>query len=263
MEIELKGGGVLSRRREGSGDNFIFLPGGPGLGAESLLPLIDGLGSPASFWTLDYCRSSRLADWQSSVVDLAGRLERMILVGHSFGGMLLLSIPELEKTFGSAVRGWAFLSSSPGLAWKRLWVERGQDAAFPEAVRESERLEKELAASPTEDKYRALFLSWLPFYFEPEALARGRRLLSGCSYFPSAYALEAAFMKDYDARWIPKAKTLVIAGEVDRVTPLECFSQDPRFCGPNVECRSIARAGHFPWVENLPAVAAALTGAFP
>jgi pimeloyl-ACP methyl ester carboxylesterase len=264
MNIRLKGDGTLTRVREGVGEHWVFLPGGPGLGAECFRPLFDGWKTRANLWTLDYCRSKTPARWRDSVLDLRGRLDRMILVGHSYGGMLLLMIPDLEEHLGDAVNGWVFLDSSPSLAvWRRLWRENKQSAVFPEAMEESGRLEREFAKKPSAALYRKLFQAWAPYYFERSSLAEGRELLKGTTYRPHAYALAEETFKSYDARWLPRRKTLIVAGHNDRVTPIECFTSDPRFKRPNVRIVSIPAAGHFPWIECLQNVIGVFESAFP
>jgi pimeloyl-ACP methyl ester carboxylesterase len=207
----------------------------------------------ASVWTLDYCSSPGVSDWKDCVLDLAQRLDRLVLVGHSFGGMLLLTCAVLEERLGAAVEGWVFLDSAPNNSWSDAHWPR-QKGAFPEALREAEMRESEFAADPTEEGCRNVFLAYAPYYFEPSGLDEGRSLLSRCRYDARAYALLGEALSGYAARWIPEKPALILAGEKDRITPIACFADDLRFQRPNVAFETAPRAGHFPWVENPAAV---------
>ncbi len=62
------------------------------------------------------------------------------------------------------------------------------------------------------------------------------------------------FDHSYKAAWWPRSlPVLVLAGEEDRIV-WQGGCNDPRFHTPNSLFRSIAGAGHFPWIENPRAV---------
>src|SRR5205807_21926 len=93
------------KSREGFPFNWLFLPGGPGLGSESLKDLTAMLELTGTIWHVDYPGDGSNRDiehvdftkWPEGLVNLVQTLEHVIIVAHSFGGMLTLTIPELEK----------------------------------------------------------------------------------------------------------------------------------------------------------------------
>jgi len=257
MHIKLPGGAQLSRRRAGTDNHWVFLPGGPGLGTEYFYPLLDAWKTDANLWTLDYAVSKNSADWLPSILELSKHLEKIVIVGHSYGGMLLLSIDNLEERLGAAVQGWVFLDSSPNLSWQKSWAK--QASIQSEALKEPQRCEQVFAKSPSAEGFRAILHAWAPYYFEPTAVAAGRELLSTCHYHAHAYVMAKKLLSHYDARWVPRKKTLVLAGNNDRITPLTCFTEDPRFQKPHIKTCLIPDAGHFPWVENSQDVLRALS----
>jgi pimeloyl-ACP methyl ester carboxylesterase len=81
--------------------NWIFLPGGPGLGSETIAPLTSILKLPGTIWHLDLpgdgsnLRGS-FKNWKPALLEAVQALDNVILVGHSTGGMLALATPELQ-----------------------------------------------------------------------------------------------------------------------------------------------------------------------
>ena len=95
----------LVHSSEGNNLDWLFLPGGPGLGSESLLPLLDILKLPGNLWQLDLPgdgsnttsnNSDSFSHWPSALIEAVSEFDRVILVAHSTGGMYALSLPELE-----------------------------------------------------------------------------------------------------------------------------------------------------------------------
>ncbi|HEY5260284.1 MAG TPA: alpha/beta hydrolase, partial [Rhabdochlamydiaceae bacterium] len=72
--------------------NWIFLPGGPGLGSEAIAPLTSILKLPGKTWLLDLpgdgsnLRGS-FKNWKPALLEAVQALDNVILVGHSRGGM--------------------------------------------------------------------------------------------------------------------------------------------------------------------------------
>jgi pimeloyl-ACP methyl ester carboxylesterase len=91
------------------------------------------------------------------------------------------------------------------------------------------------------------------------AVERGRDLLRRMPYNLDAVEWSArAFDDSYVSRWWPRAlPTLILSGADDRIVDQSLW-QHPAFCGPNVLHRTVAQAGHFPWIEQPAAVGAAL-----
>ncbi len=86
--------------------NWLFLPGGPGLGSESLFPLLNILELPGNMWRLDFPgdgsnttsnNKKSFSKWHQALNEATRALSNVILVAHSKGGMFALASPELEK----------------------------------------------------------------------------------------------------------------------------------------------------------------------
>jgi hypothetical protein len=118
--------------------NWLLLPGGPGIGSESLHELADALDAPGSTWLVDLPRdgSNRdppgggavpFADWPGVVVEAAQALPNVIFAGHSTGGMYLLATPALEDH----IVGLALLDSAPDCGWHRRFVAMTQAHPLP------------------------------------------------------------------------------------------------------------------------------------
>lgn len=88
------------------GLNWLFLPGGPGLGSEVLVNLTQLLKNhiPGSIWHFDLPNdgSNVLKDqsaysWRAAIIQAVCSLENVILVAHSTLAMFVQTIPELEQ----------------------------------------------------------------------------------------------------------------------------------------------------------------------
>lgn len=247
-------------RREGP-LNWLLLPGGPGIGSESLHELADGLEVPGAVWLVDQpgdgsnrdapgAGADPFAAWPGVVVEAAKALPNPVFVGHSTGGMYLLATPALEDH----IVGLALLDSAPDSSWHPRFVAMTQAHPLPAveaatAIYEADRRDETIAA---------IAVASAPWNFTPARQAAGRDLLARMPYNSAAVDWsDAHFDHIYRAAWWPRdIPTLILAGEDDRIV-WQGGWDDPRFAGPNVIRRGVPAAGHFPWIENPDAVAAA------
>ncbi|MEU8997718.1 alpha/beta hydrolase [Streptomyces caniferus] len=249
-------------RRVSSGDgrgNWLFVPGGPGLGSESLHGLVAAARVPGSAWLVDLpgdgsnrglpaVPAEPYAQWPGVLTEAAQALDEVVMVGHSTGGMFLLSVPELA----AQLAGLVLISSAPHAGWRSGFARYAQDHPLPEVDAAAERH----ARQPDDRTLRALTLAAAPWNFSPSASAEGRALLSGLPYCHDAVAwADAHCDDDYRARWAPRTlPTLIVSGDRDHIVDQRLWQDEPGFQGPHVLHRRIAEAGHFPWVENPEAV---------
>lgn len=246
-------------RDDGDGRDWLLLPGGPGLGSESLAGLVDCLPGPARVWLVDLpgdgsnrqhaasCRDS----WPGVLVEAAHSVPGAIFLGHSTGGMYLLSVPGLEPL----LRGLVLISAAPDAGWQAGFAQRVAEQPLPEAEAALARF----AAAPGVETLREAMLASAPWNFLPQGLERGRMLLADLPYNPAAMAWSAKhFDADYRARWWPaQLPVLLLSGREDRVVDQSAWAA-ARWQTANA-CRVVIdAAGHFPWVEQPQAVAAAL-----
>lgn len=239
--------------------NWIFVPGGPGLGSESVAPLTSILKFPGTIWHLDLpgddsnTRGS-IKNWKPALIEAVQALDNVILVGHSTGGMFALATPELQHL----LKGLVLLDSAPDRSWQKQFAKRIQ--AFPLSKKTLDRMKKHEMAylkKPSNNTLRNLVLSGTPYMFLKSHLKKGIRSMKNLPYNYKAFQwTEAHFDPIYKARWIPKIPTLILAGENDLATPLELF-QKKKFMRKNIVMKEIKKAGHFPWIENPKDVIAA------
>ncbi len=238
--------------------NWLFLPGGPGLGSESLTSLTQTLNLPGRTWHLDLPGDgSNLTDnnteffshWQAALVEAVGALDHVILVAHSTGGMYALSTPELEKM----LTGLVLMDSAPSAEWQGLFMNYVQE----HPISGFENLHKIYAQKPNNAVLTQLTLLSTPYLFTELGLKKDISFLESLPYnFETCEWSAAHFDSTYKAKWIPKnIPTLIFAGEQDIITPLNLFENSPDFQHPNILIRYIKNAGHFPWIENPEVVA--------
>ena len=99
-------------RREGT-LNWLFLPGGPGIGSESLLELVDALDVPGTCWSVDLpgdgsntirpgAGPDPYSGWPQVLIEAAEAVPNPVYVGHSTGGLYLLFDPRVGGSAGGA-----------------------------------------------------------------------------------------------------------------------------------------------------------------
>jgi pimeloyl-ACP methyl ester carboxylesterase len=252
----------LIRRSEGNSFNWLFLPGGPGLGSESLLPLLDILKLPGSLWLLDLPgdgsnttsnNPDSFSKWPKALIEAVSQFDHVILVAHSTGGMYALSLPELE----GLLKGLVLLDSAPDASWQTSFAEMVKD--FP--VHDLELLQERYEKNPSNQTLKELTLGSAPYLFTQRGQALGRESLRSLPYnYETCQWSEKHFDRTYQAKWVPRTiSTLILAGEDDLVTPLRFFRNKKQFNRANIIFKLINGAGHFPWIENPIEVAEAFS----
>jgi pimeloyl-ACP methyl ester carboxylesterase len=256
IDMKLKYGSTLATVQLSSNSNlgWLWIPGGPGLGSSYLAQLAMELELPGNHLTLDLPRREAYAElpqwpeiyrqWKSDLLEALSKFERVVVVGHSFGGMLALSTPGAEKLCAGAV----LLDSSPNPSWMTTIP-----IALTHVNADENRLaEEDFAQNPSDAALRNLFRARAAAYFRPEALTLGQNLFAEmpCNHFPFLGCWD--FFSSYKCEWTDwKFPTLAVAGDSDLITPPGLFAADPFFAGKkNVELSTVKNAGHFPWIEQ-------------
>lgn len=250
----------LVRTVEGSERNWVFIPGGPGMGSEYLIPLIELLTCPGNLWRMDFpgdgsntfeSEDINFSMWKQALIEVASSLNNPVLVGHSSGGMFMLDTPELNQMVGGVV----LLSSAPDKIWSQDLGERFDKFPLPEA----EGAEKSYIANPSNETLKELVVKTSPRMFcSEESIEYGKKLFQS---LPINYAAvkwsEDHFDPYYQKKWVPEMPTLILSGDQDLVVPLEYFLKDDSFNKDNIHFIEVSDAGHFPWVEKPTEVIAA------
>jgi proline iminopeptidase len=249
----------LFTRRVGAGPAAVVLHGGPGAHHDYLLPGFDALADGRELVYYDQRGGGRSpvardvpVGWTEQVGDLEAlrahwRLDRLTLVGYSWGGLLAL-LYALEHP--GRVERLALVSPAP--TWRgareefeRVFAQRNVDPALQEErrrLRESGLRERDPAAF----QQRIFELSVAPYFFDPaRAAALTPFRVTGRTQQEVWQSLG-----DYDLRpRLPELRSVpavVLHGEEDPI-PIAAARTTAELIG--AEFHPLARSGHVPYVE--------------
>ena len=236
--------------------NWLLLPGGPGIGSESLHALADAMDVPGTIWLVDlpgdgsnttHGHDDPFRQWPHVLVEAAEAVPDAIYAGHSTGGMYLLATPAVREH----IRGLVLLDTAPDCAWHAEYVRMTQDDPLPRFTRALAAYERDKSLA----NLTALVVESAEWNFEPAGLEAGRALLAHMPYNREAVEWsDANFDHTYKAQWWPdQLPVLRLWGAHDRIVTQQAWNA-PEYDTPNVLACEIPGAGHFPWIENPAAV---------
>lgn len=236
----------------------MFLPGGPGIGSDSLRELVDTVDVPGCSWLVDLpgdgsninglgAPADPYSVWPRVLLEAADAVDRPVFVGHSMGGQYLLSVPALEMR----LEGLVLISTAPDASWIPVFEQMRHNNPLPGVDQAMARYQSD----PTNEHLRAVVVESAPWNFADHSVTEGAQMLARMPYNSRAMQWSAAhFDHSYRWAWWPrKLPTLIVSGSADRVTTQSLW-QDQRFHTPNTIWRVIAEAGHFPWIDQPTAV---------
>ncbi|MDB6060862.1 MAG: hypothetical protein JWM78_965 [Verrucomicrobiaceae bacterium] len=258
-ELFTASGVRLRKRRQTPGAiNWLLLPGGPGIGSESLNELADSIDVAGTIWLVDLpgdgSNSAPKAPspdyfktWPHVLYEAIDLLPNCVYVGHSTGGMYLLSVPDLE----SKIIGLVLISTAPDASWHPRYVEMTRQNPLPEFDVALQQYQQQ----QTNETLREIAVASASWNFTPQGLSVGRDLLARMPYTLAAVEWsDRHFDHTYVAQWWPKSlPTLIVSGADDRIVD-QALWDNPRFQADNILRRSIREAAHFPWIEQPGAV---------
>ncbi|KTD41287.1 alpha/beta fold hydrolase [Legionella parisiensis] len=243
----------LIKSTDGANFNWLFLPGGPGIGSESLCTLTKILKLPGTIWHIDLpgdgsnktpCDEEYFSHWSEALFEAVIALDNVILVAHSTGGMYALATPKLEKK----IMGLVLMDSAPDA----LWLEEFAQYVQTHPIEQVQKLQSEYAKKPNNALLKKMTIASAPYSFTKKGLQKGMSLLETLPFnYKTCEWSGANFDSTYKAKWAPqKIPTLILAGELDLIIPLKFFLNSRKFNKQNILFRSIKGAGHYPWIEN-------------
>lgn len=234
---------------------WLFLPGGPGLGSESLTDLTVLLKDkiPGAIWHVDLpndgsniLKDKPISKWRDAILQSVSLFENVVLVAHSTVGMYVQTMPELEKM----LRGLVLLGSAPDASWQKSFAEYSNKHKNNLIVH----AEKDYIQHPNNDTLRELLIAAAKNCFVTEkSLIKGKKLFMEIpvNHLASEEASKSFDTENYHATWIPqKINTLITTGSQDYITPLSLYKNNKLYQRDNIMLKEISGAGHWPWFEN-------------
>jgi proline iminopeptidase len=243
----------------GHGGLLITVHGGPGLDHSAFRPVLDPLSKRAKVVFYDQLGSGRservatlngLGDWVDEIDAIRAHFgaKRCVVLGHSFGSFVAL-LHALK--YPDTVAGLVLVGSAPrmdftaqSIALANQWYPPAMVQAWIAAV-----------SAPTVDD-AAFAKTWreiLPMYVHRADAAALDAMASRTVY--SAMALNYGFaqLPTYDVTprlGDVRAKTLVVTGKYDWVTPIEYGAKRLMAGLKSADFVQFDESGHYPFVEE-------------
>lgn len=233
--------------------NWLFLPGGPGMGAEYMMNFVGKLNLPGNLFVGDFPGDGSNRDsrdishdyWKSGLLEVLKQLEPCILVTHSFSGMFTLTIPEIEKL----VLGLVLISSTPDHRWMMELGKAQKTYNLPDISYAA----SQFYGAPTDERLRLLFDATVPYLFATHEIEAGQEIL-GMSPYNARTKLWADqnFHPFYKCNWVPNTlPTIIIGSDEDRLLPVKFFKDQKEWSKENITIIQLENTGHFPWLSHF------------
>lgn len=246
---------VSAKNRAAYTYNWIFVPGGPGLGSEYLTELTSILHLPGNVWLFDFPddgsnlinenpTSKNFRNWSKALIDTVGTLNDVILVTHSFSGMLALATPELENLLA----GLVLMDSAPDKSWQQIF----QQYATEHSLSTAERKNKIYSEKPSNKALKDGVIAGASYCVTAKGLKKFIATIKKLPINYKSYEWHTKnFHSTYRFKWVPKnIPVMIFAGDQDHITPLKVFLENKQFIRKNIFIEKIVNAGHYPWIEN-------------
>ncbi|MCC2646796.1 MAG: uncharacterized protein K0R02_861 [Rickettsiaceae bacterium] len=231
--------------------NWLFFPGGPGLGAKYLEDVVGSLKLPGSKHIVDFPMDGAnmhgkldLKHWRDGLVDLLQNTENPIMVTHSFSGMFALTTPEIEKH----LKGLVITNTTINLSFFDHVKHCAEKYNLPDLTPELDKYH----ADKSKEAYKEFWKTYIHYCFTAEEIEKAKPMLETFDYNNDSYNyIIENFYGDFAIKWVPTIPTLTIASEKDFVCPPHAFTGDTRFNKSNIINKVIPDAGHCPWVNHM------------
>lgn len=234
---------------EGIGYNWLFLPGGPGLGSEYLQSLCEQLNLSGSVYRVDFPMDGTnpkgtldIEQWRLGLVDLLRSMPKVILVCHSFSAMFALLVPEIE----TELAGLVLMNTTTTNTFFEHIDAVQKKYSLPDLLPAA----SQYHLDPTDASYKAFWDSYKHYCFTHEELVEGENLQTLFTFNSAAYyyAIQHVF-PNYQSQWYPtKIPAMTISSEFDYICPPKIFIEDQHYQAHNIINKMIFKAGHCPWL---------------
>lgn len=256
LSVEVPGGRLVGSVG-GEGREVLLLHGGPGLSdyLDSLLPELDGM-QVATYQQRGLAPSTTSGpfDVATQVADVVAVLdglgwERTAVVGHSWGGHLLLHLmcAHPERLSGALVVDPLGAVGDGGLAEFEAELER----RTPEEsrVRARELDERAMAGQGTEaDMVESLRLFWPAYFADPARAAEMPPMRMSVETYAATFESIHAELPELAVRLDGCAVPTRFVHGAASPMPVTASTESAALVGASVDV--VADAGHFPWLES-------------
>lgn len=228
--------------------NWLFVPGGPGADSAYLLPLIAALEIKGNIWLIDFPgnggnkvkgqKNYNYDKWLDIFIPTIAKFENPIYVGHSFGAMLPLLFPELEKI----LKGFVAINSSPSISYAESIMNFRKGLFWDVRQSASQYIQK-----PSFKNMANVIFSFFPVP-SFKMLARLPALIVPFSFGVARWWIKKAKALNYTIEWVPeKLPTAIIGTERDFITPFSLYEKDLRFKKDNIILCKLPGSSHLSW----------------
>lgn len=234
--------------------NWLFVPGGVGADSQYLIDFINLLTLPGKAWRMDMpgnglnlAKVSNDYDfgrWLDIFVDTIKSFNNPILVGHSFGGVLPLMLPDLEQH----LKGFVSVNSAPSLWYDEMYQESVR-RHLPDISEDRKRY----IENPTSENYQIVMDKITYYHFPEDSIESGRVFVRSLIFNTNAlnWWRNKLVEINFTAQWTPQSiPMLIIGGSDDCTCPFSIYQNDDRFNQSNIVKHMVDKAGHFAWLDQ-------------
>ncbi len=189
--------------------------------------------------------------WVQDIEDLRTHLglERFVLFGHSYGGLLA---QEYAQRYPERLAALILCNTAPVVDFGEVIVANAHRRGTAEQAATVVRALTEPVQ--TDSEMERLFRTILPLYFHEWDADVGRRLLDGVRYRAAAFMVgNTRGMPSFDVRpWLPdlRVPTFMISGDDDWIMPEEHGGRRLASLIPGSRHEVLTDCGHFSYAER-------------
>ncbi len=240
----------LTLAKETTGDNnVLMIPGGPGIDSDYLTNLAKDIEPNGKVWLVDLpnngtneIATANGSTWMDDLLETVESVENPILVGHSYGGLMILKDARLNEK----AKGFVLLDTPHNHPFKDLdYAMKQNNLPDYHGVLDN------YTNTPNAETYDQLVKVVAKYHFRPEYYKTGINTMNSLKqshHFKDR--MTGVYIEEPIVKYIPTIPTLVVAGEYDYATPIQTFLQDNRFNKDNFRFAIIEDSGHYPFVEK-------------